>query len=159
MDMALCHSLVAVTVVAFSIGAFQPACAGMALFLNLVVCAIVSSATGYGFNFMLLASIDMITAVAILMLPRSRCQILLAGTYAFGLACHAAFAALGAPKSAEDAYWLALYYMAWGQLWLTVFWTGGELVSMVRSGIYPWSRLYARWHLSRQVDKHGKAKG
>lgn len=158
MDMALWQSLLAVTVVAFAIGAFQPALAALALTANLVVCTIVSNAINNGFNYLLLSSIDLVTAVGILMLPRSRFQIFLAGTYAFGLACHAAFAAIGASKSAEDAYWLALYYMAWGQLWITVFWTGSELVRMVRSNSYPWGRLYTRWHLSRQVDKHGKAK-
>lgn len=152
MDMVLCWSLAGVCALALAIGAFCPLAASAALLANLLVCTIVSEATGNGFNYLLLASIDLVTAMGILMLPRCRFQILLAATYAFGLCCHAAFAAMGSPRSAEDAYWLGLYYMAWGQVWIVAFWTGFELVGMVRSGRYPWGRLYTRWHLSRQVD-------
>lgn len=155
MDMALCWSLVGLCGVALAIGAFCPLAAGAALLGNLLVCTVASQAMGNGFNYLLLASIDLVTAMLVLMLPRCRLQILLAGTYAFGLCCHAAFAALGSPHGAEDAYWLGLYYMAWGQVWIVVFWTGGELVGMVRGGRYPWVGLYARWHLSRQVDGRG----
>lgn len=157
MDMALCLSLVGVCLIAFAVGAFAPSAASAALLANLLVCTIISEATGNGFNYLMLASIDLVTAAIILMLPRSRPQILLAGTYAFGLCCHAAFAALGSPSSAVGAYWLGLYYMAWGQMWITAFWTGGDVVGMARSRRNPWGRLYTRWRLPRQMDGNREA--
>lgn len=158
MDLALCLSLVGVVIVSLSMRAYRPCAAATALLSNLLLCTYASDVIDNGLNYMLLASADLITAVIILLLPQSRETTLLASTYVFGLCCHAAFAWIGAPKDAEDAYWLALYLMAWGQLCITVVWTVSELVGMVSRGSNPWRWLHIGRNLSGQMDKHGAKK-
>lgn len=158
MDVALCLSLAGVVIASLSMRAYRPCAAATALLLNLLMCTYASCAIDNGFNYMLLASVDLMTAVIILLIPQSRETTLLAATYVFGLCCHAAFAWMGAPRSAEEAYWLALYLMAWGQLCITAVWTISELVGMVSRGRNPWRWLHIGRDLSGQMDKHGAEK-
>jgi len=159
MSEPLLLSLIAVFGIAVLFYAPRPALAAAALIANLVACTLISEAIQNGYNALILACIDLVTASLILLVidPDKRWQVVLPATYVFALCCHGVYHIFGTPLISMKQYWWALYSMAWGQVCFVAIWSGIDIYGVLRRGTHPLRRLYTyRGLLRSRISGEGK---